>query len=273
MRPSAFRIAFLALSVLVPATSRLAAGGNPSETPDQKKKTVEKKVVIDGDRVLVFDEGTDPEVVADLPDFDDGDLPDVVRFHGHMAGGYLGIRSIEMTPELRQHFGAPKESGVLVGTVEADSPAAKAGVQVGDIITAVDGEAIDSTRELSRSVRRHREGDRVRIDLLRDRSKKSLTVTVVERKDREIRIGDFGRGMRGFRWNDRDHGGPALAPLPPLPPVPPVPPVPPAPDGPRWNGLRDRLDSLERRPSPGNREPAAEALVARILKGSGWRCV
>ncbi len=238
MKISSLRIPLLVLLVLVPTASRLAASGDPPRT----KKKIEKKVLVDGDRVVVWNDGDEPGLLADLPDLED--LPRAIRLAGQ-RGGYLGVRSIEMTPELRQHFGAPKESGVLVGTVEADSPAAKAGVQVGDIITAVDGEAIDSTRELSRSVRRHREGDRVRIDLLRDRSKKSLSATVVERKDSELRIGDFGHGMRGFRWRDWDFDGPAVAPIPPVPPVPPAPPAPP--DGSRWNGLRDRLESLEQR--------------------------
>jgi membrane-associated protease RseP (regulator of RpoE activity) len=249
MRISALRIPLLALLVLVPTASRLAASGDPPTAEEQEKKlkkkkiviaSPEKQVVVDGDRVTVYNDGDDPEIVADLAEIDDEDLPRVLRFHGR--SGYLGVRSVEMTPELRQHFGAPKEAGVMVGTVEPDSPAAKAGLQVGDIITAVDGEGIGSTRELSRSVRRRKEGEKVKIDVLRDRTPKSLSVTVVERKDREMRLGDFGHGMHGFRWRDWDADGPALAPVPPVPPVPPI-----APDGSHWNGLRDRLNSLEKR--------------------------
>ena len=249
MRIPALKIPLLVLLVLAPTASRLAASGDPLEPKKKKSKTVittpEKQVVVDGDRIVVWNDGDDPEIVANLPDFDDEGLPGVLHFHGRASGGYLGLRSIEMTPELRQHFGAPKDAGVLVGTVEPDSPAAKAGLQVGDIITAVDGERIESARELSRSVRRRKEGEKIRIDVLRDRSPKSLNATIVERKDPEIRIGDFGHGMRGFRWRDWDHDGPALAPVPPVPPLPPVPPV--APDGSRWSGLRERLDSMEQR--------------------------
>jgi membrane-associated protease RseP (regulator of RpoE activity) len=239
MRISALKIPLLAFLVLVPTASRMSAS---SDSPETKKKKIEKKVVVDGDKVTVWNDGDDPEIVADLPDFDDEHGAPPFRFHGRASGGYLGVRSIEMTPELRQHFGAPKEAGVLVGTVVPESPAAKAGLQVGDIITAVDGEGIESTRDLSRSVRRRKEGEKVKIDVLRDRSKRSLSVTVVERKGREMRLGDFGHGMRGFRWKDWDFDGPALAPVPPVPPVPPV-----APDGSRWRGLQERLDSMEQR--------------------------
>ncbi|MEP6995843.1 MAG: PDZ domain-containing protein, partial [Acidobacteriota bacterium] len=241
MKPSALRIPLLALLVLLPTASRLAASGDP---PATRKKTVDKNVVIDKDRVMVWNDDDDPEIVADLPDFDDSDFP-TVHFLGHAGGGYLGVSSVGMTPELRRHFGAPEHAGVFVGTVESDSPAAKAGLQVGDIITAVDGDQIASSRELSRSVRRHKDGDKVKVDVLRERSAKSLSVTLVARKDREIRIGDFGHGPRGFRWRDWADDGPAVAPLPPVPPVAPVPPVPP--DASRGSGLRERLDSLERR--------------------------
>lgn len=254
----------LAPLMLVSAASRLSASGEPSPTPEKKteKKAVvaspEKQILVDGDRVVVLDDDlnvdVDPVIVGDLPEFDGDDLPRVVRFHGHRAGGYLGVRSIEMTPELRQHFGAPKDAGVLVGTVEPESPAARAGIQVGDILTAVDGEEVGSTRELSRSVRRHKAGDAVKVDLLRERAKKTLTVTIqeVESKDKEIRIGEFGRGPHGFAWKDwdrswRDWDRGDFAIAPDAPPVPPVPPVPAVPNGSRWNGLEDRMNSLEQR--------------------------
>lgn len=264
MRNPAIPLALLAPLMLVSAASRLSASGEPSPTPEKKteKKVVvaspEKQILVDGDRVLVLDDDmnvdVDPVIVGDLPDFDGDDLPRVVRFHGHRAGGYLGVRSIEMTPELRQHFGAPKDAGVLVGTVEPESPAARAGIQVGDILTAVDGEEVGSTRELSRSVRRHKAGDAVKVDLLRERAKKTLTVTIqeVESKDKEIRIGEFGRGPHGFAWKDwdrswRDWDRGDFAIAPDAPPVPPVPPVPAVPNGSRWNGLEDRMNSLEQR--------------------------
>ncbi len=161
---------------------------------------------------------------ADLRDLED--LPEFSWFEG---GGYIGVRPVEMTPELRTHFGAPKDAGVFVGKVEKDSPAAKAGLLVADIVTSADGEQIGSTRDLVRAVRRKKEGETVKIELLRDRSPKTLTVTVSEREGGKVHLGEYGRGKRGFRWRG-------------VPPVPPVAPVPPgSPD------LQDRLDDLEKR--------------------------
>src|SRR5262245_49503230 len=108
---------FLLAVLLVASTASRAASGHPqSTTPDpepkakEKKKIVvvspEKKIVVDGDEVLVSGED-EAEVFADLGDLANlGDFPEFAFFEG---GGYIGIRPIEMTPDLREHFGAPKE--------------------------------------------------------------------------------------------------------------------------------------------------------------------
>ena len=82
--------------------------------------------------------------------------------------GFLGVGVEELTEELQIHFGAPEGSGVLVASVSDDSPAAAAGIRVGDVITEVDGLVVASTRDLSREIR-HRPGDSVAIELYRDR--------------------------------------------------------------------------------------------------------
>jgi membrane-associated protease RseP (regulator of RpoE activity) len=219
MRLKAFLLAIL---LIAPTASRVAASGPPPTPPDPEPKIKEKN------RIVVELPDIDTEMLADLEGFDD--LPEMVWFEG---GGYIGIRPLEMTPELRTHFGAPKESGVFVGTVEKDSPAARAGLQVGDIVTSADGEKVERKRDLVRTIRRKKEGDTVRIELVRDRAAKTLTVTVAERQDGRIRVGDVGPGMKKFHRRMR---------VPPVPPVAPAPPIPP--DSPE---LQQRLDDLEKR--------------------------
>ena len=169
----------------------------PPAPPARHRKRVivtapEKEIVVDGDRVFVWNDEDAPEAFADMDGMERMELDGpqtFLRHHGGMGGGFIGVRPIEMTPELRQHFGAPKDAGILVGSVEPDGPAAKAGVQVGDIVTRVDGDRIDSVRGLVRTVRHKKDGDKVTVEVLRDRAAKSLTVVVVERKDQEIRVG------------------------------------------------------------------------------------
>ena len=92
--------------------------------------------------------------------------------------------------------------------MEADSPAAKAGIQVGDILTSVDGSAIDSTRDLSRAIRKKKTGDAVKLDLTRNGAKKQVTATVAERPVREIRVGELPPKMKKHAcvWKDGDFG-------------------------------------------------------------------
>jgi membrane-associated protease RseP (regulator of RpoE activity) len=202
--PQATALAFLLLS----SPFALRASDHP---------TAKKEVVIeDGDVLLCED---------DDPAF-------VVRSDEHAAHGFIGVALIEMTPELRLHYGAPKDAGVLVAQVEADSPAAKAGIQVGDIITAADGETIHSVRQLSRAIRHEKAGETLKMDVSRDRTIKHLTVTVAQRKGRELDLGDLPRRMREHVRILPDHDWPTEGLLG---------------HSADLDRLRDRLEELEKR--------------------------
>jgi membrane-associated protease RseP (regulator of RpoE activity) len=161
------------LSLLLLASWAVPAGAN--DDPPPKK---EKKVVVTDEDVVVSDQDEPGAVVW--------------RWPGQSRRGYLGVRLLEMTPELRTHFGAPKDAGVLVAGVEKDSPAAKAGIQVGDIITRADGDRIESGSDLTRAVRRRKSGDALKLEVSRDRAAKSLNVKVEERRVAEFDMGHMG---------------------------------------------------------------------------------
>jgi predicted metalloprotease with PDZ domain len=121
-----------------------------------------------------------------------------VLFNGEFFGGkraYLGVSLVDLTDELREHFGAPKDTGVLVSSVEDGSPAEKAGIRVGDIIVGIDGKDVESSRDLRRSLREKKEGDTVRVEVMRGRARQTLVTTVVEREGPRV----FGPGnMEGM---------------------------------------------------------------------------
>ncbi|MEM7352647.1 MAG: PDZ domain-containing protein [Acidobacteriota bacterium] len=101
--------------------------------------------------------------------------------HHDGKGGYLGIMLSELTPELRGHFGVTEDAGVMVSKVVDDTPASRAGLLVGDIITAVDGEAVRSSRSLARAIRRHEEGTIVDLEVFRDGQVQILSPAIEER--------------------------------------------------------------------------------------------
>ncbi len=102
--------------------------------------------------------------------------------------GFLGISLVELTPELRVHFGSFEESGVMVGRVETGSPADQAGIDVGDILTSIDGDAMRSTHDVVRTVRGIGEGESAAIELVRDSRTISVSAIIAEREGPEVDV-------------------------------------------------------------------------------------
>ena len=122
---------------------------------------------------------------------------------------FLGILTTDLTPQLREHFGAEKDSGVLVGSVEAGSPAEKAGVKVGDILVSVDGKEVTSLGDIRRALRDKKDGDSIRLEVLRGRSRQTLVASVVEKEFdvprifRDVDPGAFQRLPLPPEWKSR----------------------------------------------------------------------
>lgn len=100
--------------------------------------------------------------------------------------GYLGVELTELTPELRTHFGAPAESGVMIARVVAGSPADHAGLRVGDILTALDGVPMASSWDVRARVRPLDDGAPLAIEVRRDGATQLLTAAVEQRERREV---------------------------------------------------------------------------------------
>jgi len=172
MHANLLRALPIALLLAASSTSLLAAS---DETPEKKDMTI----VVAGDKLS------------------DGDEPFVWTFPGRAGQARLGVRLLEMTPELRAHYGAPRDAGVLVAGVEKGSPAEKAGLRAGDIITRAGGEHVESAADLSRAVRHAKTGDSLKLDISRDRAATHVTVKVERRAgyDYEFDLGDLGRHL------------------------------------------------------------------------------
>jgi len=138
----------------------------------------------------------------------EGDAVDAFRFDSELFGkrAHLGVSLVDLSTELREHFGAPKDAGLLVGSVEDNSPADKAGIKTGDIIVSLDGKDVESASELRRALRDKKEGDTVRIEVLRGRGRQSFVATVVEREGPRMVLPREFEGLRRFEgpeWKAR----------------------------------------------------------------------
>ena len=95
-------------------------------------------------------------------------------------GAFLGVDVQELTDQLRRYFGV--DHGVLVTEVEKGSPAEKAGLKAGDIITNISGKDIEDYRDLVRTIRYYDPDDRVEVHITRKGARKTIKVKLGERK-------------------------------------------------------------------------------------------
>jgi membrane-associated protease RseP (regulator of RpoE activity) len=120
----------------------------------------------------------------------DHGAPPVVHSFSFATRPRLGIGISSMTPELRSFFGAKSDTGILVQSVEKDTPADKAGVKVGDVVVTVDGDRIADIGDIGEALGDRDAGDKVEIEVIRGKKLKRLSA----------QMQDAGHGAR---W----HGG------------------------------------------------------------------
>ncbi len=100
---------------------------------------------------------------------------------GSVTHPWLGISGSTLDPDTAKSYNLPIEGGAIVNNVIAGAPADEAGLEVGDIIVAMDGTAIDSMDQLVLEIRKHDIGDTVSITYYRNDEKKETTATLEEK--------------------------------------------------------------------------------------------
>jgi serine protease Do len=99
---------------------------------------------------------------------------------GKVVRGWLGVSVQDLTPELAKQFGVPDVKGALVGEVVADSPAQKAGLKQGDVVVGYGGKQVMDSGHLRNMVAGTPVGNKVDLDIIRDKKKDTLTVKIGE---------------------------------------------------------------------------------------------
>ncbi len=120
--------------------------------------------------------------------------------HGKVVRGFLGIGVQDLTPSLADSFGIKRTGGALVTDVQPASPAAKAGIRSGDVVTAINGSPIDSASRLSLTVGEISPGTLVSLDVLRDGKIGKFEATT------EVRPAGAGRGDEASSSSTDDQG-------------------------------------------------------------------
>jgi serine protease Do len=132
-----------------------------------------------------------------------------LKAHGKVSHGRLGIGIQGLNQSLAQSFDLPDSNGALVGTVEKDSPADKAGFKTGDVIRKIDGVAMTDSTDVTSRIGNMAPGTKVNIEVWREGKPVTLTATIGTFDDSE-QVASAGSKAQG-------HGklGVAVRPLTP----------------------------------------------------------
>lgn len=134
-----------------------------------------------------------------------------IRATGRVVRGYLGTVIQPVTPELAAAFNLKETTGALVSDVSPGSPAEKAGIQHGDVITTLDGKKVEGPRELRLMIGAMQPGTKTVLKLLRNGQEKEVTVTLGELPQKDSTISSNGDStpapsiLEGMRLTDLDN--------------------------------------------------------------------
>ena len=106
---------------------------------------------------------------------------------GRVVRGYLGIVPQEVTEGIRKQFNLKDRKGAIVSSVEADSPAGRAGLRQYDVITAINGQPVENVNDLRFKIADVEPGKKAALTVMRDGKETTVTATVEELEPEEAK--------------------------------------------------------------------------------------
>jgi len=128
---------------------------------------------------------------------------DTLLEHGRIARPYLGVslQPVGLPAELRSNLNLPNESALLVLSVEAEAPAGRGGMTLGDVLVTLDGASVADTYDVQTVLSRSKIGETVSATVLRGGVKHEITLTLAERPGEKASDDDeSGHRWRRSRW-------------------------------------------------------------------------
>ena len=136
-----------------------------------------------------------------------------LKDRGNVSRGWIGVQVQPVTQDIADGMGLKQAQGALVADPQKDGPAAKAGVEAGDVITAVNSQPVKDARELARIIGGFAPGSAVKLDVLRNGKSKVVSLTLGQLpNDRQAKADSEGEGKGSSKGTDVPHLGLTLAP-------------------------------------------------------------
>jgi serine protease Do len=136
-----------------------------------------------------------------------------LKDNGSVSRGWIGVQIQPVTQDIADGMGLKQAQGALVADPQKDGPAAKAGVEAGDVITAVNGQSVKDAHELARIIAGFAPGSTVKLDVLHKGKNKVVSLTLGQLPNAQQAKADIGADGKGStHGTDVPHLGLTLAP-------------------------------------------------------------
>jgi Do/DeqQ family serine protease len=122
--------------------------------------------------------------------------------YGEVRRGQLGVYIQDLTPQLAKALDVHQEEGAVVTQVAPDSPAARAGIQTGDVIVKADGKPVHSAAELRNTVGLMQIGQTVTLDVLRNGKPEQIKARIEKAKQAKQEAGEINERLKGAELGD-----------------------------------------------------------------------
>ncbi len=122
-----------------------------------------------------------------------------LRNKGSVTRGWIGVEIQPVTPEIADSMGLKKAAGALVAQPQANSPAVKAGIRSGDVITAVNGKPVVDARQLARQIGTMAPGTTVTLDLIHGGEQKTVSLTLGTLPNEKVAANELGNQTEGSK--------------------------------------------------------------------------
>jgi serine protease Do len=120
--------------------------------------------------------------------------------YGKVTHSHIGVGITDVTPENAKFFADSNASGAVITEVEPDSPGAKAGLQIGDVITQLDGHKVSDAGELQAQITEKTPGMKVELEILRNGKSMNVPVTLEAMGGKGAESANAGEGQGKMHW-------------------------------------------------------------------------